>query len=73
MDEHSTLEDAIAFLNRIRAEAQRGAITLTPREFCAAVRLGAVEYIADSHGSIWGQAIAEHSAKISGSPVYVAV
>lgn len=67
------IEDAIAFLNRLREQARRGAITLTATEFCAAVRLGAVEYIADVSGvSMGGNYVGEYAPKISGSPVNVA-
>lgn len=75
MDEDlSTLEGAIAFLNRIRNEAMRlGVITLRPSQFIRAVRLGAVEYIADVRGaSIGGQYVGEYSPKISGASVIVA-
>lgn len=74
MDEDlSTLEGAIAFLNRIRNEAMRlGVITLRPSQFIRAVQLGAVEYIADVRGaSIGGQYVGEYAPKISGAPVRV--
>jgi hypothetical protein len=75
MDDHSTIEDALHFLNRIRDEAQRlGVITLTPFEFCAALRLGAIQYIADVRGSsIGGQAVAEFSPRLENARVAVNV
>lgn len=75
MDEDlNTLEGALAFLNRIRAEAQqRGTITLRPHQFIRAIELGAIEYIAATCGaSIGGNYIGEYSPQISGAPVVLA-
>jgi hypothetical protein len=71
----NTLDGAIAFLNRIRAEAkQRGRITLSPAEFVAAVALGAIEYIADVRGvsNVGHHHVGEYKAQISGTPVALA-
>jgi hypothetical protein len=66
-----TLEGAVAFLNRIRHEAQtRGVISLRPSQFVRAVELGAIEYISDRRGvSFNGQYVGECSPSISGAAV----